>query len=208
MKKVVCPACGMVNLERFITFPHCAACGARLSDAAPPRVPFWKRPLSAPLWATTLGLCCAGLGVAGILVARETRRLEEKRMVVYAQIPRRLSVGEVGVLRFGLDGIETPSGGREGFDDINLRLPAALLQNFVLVSISPPPRVRTARGAGLYFDFGRMENDQPLSISLRARRAGTHRLTFLLTASGWEPFEWRGNLNVRSARQVALKASN
>lgn len=211
MKKVVCPACGLVNLEKFVTFPHCAACGALLSSDFSERAPIWKRPVNALLWATILGLCCAGLGVAGILAARETRRSEEKSLIVYVQTPRHLSVGQSGQLLVALDSVETATATAREFDDLQLRFPLALLQDFAPISISPRPRRQIARGQGMYLEFGHIERDQPLSLTLRPRRAGTQRFTLSLLARDFAPFEWRGTFRVSpraATRNAARGASN
>jgi hypothetical protein len=216
MKKVVCPACGLVNLEKFVTFPHCAACGALILDAPAERASFWKRPVNAVLWALILGLCCAGLGVAGILTARETRRLETKTLVVYTQTPRRLRVGRVAQLRLGLDSVEEGAITDRTFQNLQLRLPLSMLKNFAIVSISPAPQTKIERGNSIYFNFGAVQRDQPLFIALRPRRAGLHRIAFSLFARDFSSFDWRGSFEVGAEsgsaalpqRQKARGASN
>lgn len=196
MKKVVCPACGLVNLERFVTYPHCAACGARLTDAPDETVPLWKRPVSAPLWATAIGFCCVGLGLAGILAARETRVAEEKLLVVYVQTPQRLRVGQAGQLRLGLDAVEGGAVSRGLFQELQVRLPDALFENFTLLSIVPTPQNRIRRRNGVYLEFGRMERDQSIVIALRARRAGLHPVAFSLYARDFPPLQWRSKVQI------------
>ncbi len=203
MKKVVCPACGLVNLEKFVTFPHCAACGALILDAPAERAPLWKRPVNAVLWALILGLCCAGLGVAGILTARETRRLESRTLIVYTQTPRHLAIGRVAQLRLGLDSVEAGAIANSAFEDLQLRLPLNVLKNFAVVSISPTPQAKVVRGNAMYFDFGDVERDQPVLIALRPRRAGVYRFTFSLFARDFSIFEWRGNLQVSAPPTLA-----
>lgn len=203
MKKVVCPACGLVNLEKFVTFPHCAACGALILDAPAERAPLWKRPVNAVLWALILGLCCAGLGVAGILTARETRRFETKTLVVYTQSPRNLRVGQLAQLRLALDSVEAGAITDRTFEDLQLRLPLSLLKNFAIVSISPTPRSKIVRGSGMYFDFGAVQRDQPLSITLRPRRTGNHRIAFSLVARDFSPFDWRGSFEIAARTDAA-----
>ncbi len=195
MKKVVCPACGLVNLEKFVTYPHCAACGAPLADAPDEKLPLWKRPLSAPLWATVLGLCCAGLGVAGILATRETRLPEDKQLVVYVQTPRHLRVGQVGQVQLGLDSVEE-EGASGDLNDLQLRLPSSLLRDFVVASIAPMPRGQFQRRNGIYFDFGDVKRSQIILISLRARRAGTRRIAFSLYARDFPRLQWGGALQI------------
>lgn len=209
MKKVVCPACGLINLEKFVTFPHCAACGARLSGESAPRTTVWKRPVSAPLWATILGLCCAGLGVLGILTARETRRVEPKPLRAYVQLPRRLTVGQKSWLRIAIETTDADATrGAESaapFEDVNLRFPRELLENFALVLISPKPDAIRSAGSGRYFSFRRLEREQSLGILLRPRRAGTQRMSLTIDARNCLPLELRGIFEVSAAPQKRPK---
>lgn len=199
MKKVICPACGMVNLEKFVTFPHCAACGASLSEAPHEQTPVWQRPVDAILWAMVLGLCCVALAVAGILTARETRRIEERTLVVYVQIPRHLRIGQKSQLRVGLDSVEANNGVSPAFPGLQMRLPQAFFRDFTLVSISPTPRSKVVRGNATYFEFGNLPRDQLLVLSFLPRRSGLSRLAFSLGALGFSNFDWRGNLEVVAA---------
>ncbi|PQV63408.1 hypothetical protein B1R32_11263 [Abditibacterium utsteinense] len=200
MKKVVCPACGLINLEKFVTFPHCAACGALLSGESAPHTTVWKRPVSAPLWAMILGLCCAGLGVLGILTARETRRVEEKQLLAYVGLPRRMTVGRVSGLRISLDTTDADAvASAAPFEDVRLRFPRALFGDFVLLSISPVPDAVTSQGSGRYFHFSRLARDQPLGVLLRPLRAGTHHLSMTLNARECLPLELRGTFQVEPA---------
>jgi hypothetical protein len=194
MKKVICPACGMVNLEKFVTFPHCAACGGPLAGASDAPVAFWRRPVNALLWAMTLGLCCVGLAVAGILTARETRRYEEKTLIVYVQTPRHLKVGRACKLRLGLDAVQNTVGTDPTFQNLQLRIPLAFQKDFTLISISPAPGSRVVRGNGIYFDFGNVAREQNLALTFVPRRAGTLRLDFSLTAFEFTQFDWRSSL--------------
>jgi len=199
MKKVVCPACGLVNLEKFVTFPHCAACGALLLADSAEHVPIWKRPVNAVLWAVIVGICCAALGVAGILTARETQRLEVKTLIVYPQIPRKLRVGRLSQFRLGLDALEAGGAHSRVFEELQLRLPLDVLKEFAFYSVSPVPRRTTVRGNAMYFDFGTVEREQPILIRFRPRRAGTYRITFSLLASSFTPYQWRGVFQVGAA---------
>ncbi len=209
MKKVVCPACGLINLEKFVTFPHCAACGALLSGESAPRATVWKRPVSAPLWATILGLCCAGLGVLGILTARETRRVEQKPLRAYVQLPRRLVVGQKSWLRIAIETTEAESArsaeNAAPFQDVSLRFPRDLLKNFALVLISPKPDAIRSEGNGRYFIFRRFERDQTLGIVLRPRRAGTQRMSLTIDARDCLPLELRGIFEISPAPRKGIK---
>lgn len=203
MKKVVCPACGLINLEKFVTFPHCAGCGATLSEQPVPRVSVWRRPVSAPLWATILGLCCAGLGVIGILTARETRRVEQNQLRAYVQLPRHVVVGRLTWIRIALEtrDLDFPPGQDNAapFEDVRLRFPRALLQSFALVKVQPIPDAITNAGSGRYFYFRRLSREQTLGILLRPRRAGTQRMELTVNARECLPLQLRGIFEVDPA---------
>jgi len=63
VKKIVCPRCGAVNLEKFVTFPHCAGCSALLPlwGDAPARAgaSLLRRPLRVGFWMSLVGLALA-----------------------------------------------------------------------------------------------------------------------------------------------------
>lgn len=207
MNKVVCEECGLVNLDKFVTFPHCAGCGAHLPQTMPTAVAFWRRPVRAPMWATIIGLCCVGLGVLGLAVTRETRRVEEKALVVYAAVPRRISLGQIAVVRLQLDTVEGDSGASSTpFGAVRLRLPGQMFRDFEVLSISPSPTSRSTAGSGRYFMWDELGLDQPISLLVRPRRSGELRLGLRLSARDFSPFEMRRNIAV--ARRAAPVVPN
>ncbi len=204
MKKVVCPACGLINLEKFVTFPHCAACGAQLSGADAEHVSTWKRPVGVPLWATIIGLCCVALSVLGILTARETSRVDQKQLLAYVQVPRHMVVGQKSWLRFTLDTTEGDftlgSGSATNLESVSLRFSSALLRNFDFVRIYPTPDSDRTSGNARYFQFQSIERDEPIKILLKARRAGTHRMVMTVNARGCLALDQPGTLEVVPAK--------
>lgn len=207
MNKVVCANCGLVNLEKFVTFPHCAACGAHLPQATPEKVEFWRRPVRAPVWASAIGVCCAALGILGAVVTRESRPAPEKQLVVYMQLPRRVPVGQNGALQLGLDTLDDEAeSGAVPFQNVRLRLERQALVHFALVSIAPPPDARTALGNGRYFEWNQIRRDQPIRLTVRPRQEGEHRLNLRLLARGFMAFEMRYVID--ATRRVPLSVPN
>lgn len=197
MNKIVCGVCGLVNLEKFVTFPHCAGCGAHLPEATPAAVGFWRRPVHAPMWASVIGLCCVALGVLGLAITRETRRAEEKPLVVYVALPHQVSLGQNAVLQLTLDTVEGDSNASSApFQAVRLRLPGQTFSDFRLLSISPPPTSRSAAGSGRYFLWNELRRDQPIRLLVRPRRSGERRLGLMLSARGFSSFEMRRTLSV------------
>ncbi|MBW3634902.1 MAG: hypothetical protein KY445_00375, partial [Armatimonadetes bacterium] len=183
--------------DKFVTFPHCAGCGAHLPQVAPQTVGFWRRPVRAPMWATVIGLCCVALGVLGLAVTRETRRVEEKPLVVYAAVPRRISLGQNAVVRLQLDTVEGDSGASSApFEAVRLRLPGQTFRDFAVLSISPPPVSRSIAGSGRYFMWDELSLEQPISLLVRPRRSGELRLGLMLSARDFSPFEMRRSVTV------------
>ncbi|HEX9996670.1 MAG TPA: hypothetical protein VGB45_05975 [Abditibacterium sp.] len=203
MKKVLCNGCGLMNLEKFVTFPHCAACGALLREAVPhPFLQFWRKPLGTPLWAAVVGVCGAGLGIFGIAVVRETRRVDEKSLVVYAQVPRRFTSTQNAQVSFALDTTEASnSSTMPEWSDVRLRLSRTTLQNFAFVRVTPAYYVET-QGSGKYLIFKRLARDEQISLLLRPRRAGTARLELTFYVRDFAPFPWRSSIQTAAKQPV------
>lgn len=201
MLKTVCPRCGLVNLDRFVTFPHCAGCDALLPAA--PVASVWQRSLNAPLWATLIGLCCAGVGVVGLSIARETRPTEQRALVVYGQMPQQIELRQLCAVQLTLDTTDSQpsSGGLSSrgapLEDVRLRVPRAVREAFVLTMVSPPSETRAATGSGHYFIWSQLPRNQTLRVWLRPRRAGTQRVALSLFVRDYKPFEFRAWVRVK-----------
>ncbi len=149
------------------------------------------------MWATVIGLCCVALGVLGLAVTRETRRVEEKNLVVYAGVPHRMSLGRNAVLRLQLDTVEGDSGDSSApFEAVRLRMSGQTFRDFQVLSISPPPDSRSVAGSGRYFLWDELGLDQPIQLLVRPRRSGELRLGLMLSARDFLPFEMRRSIAV------------
>lgn len=199
MKRVVCDGCGLVNLEGFTTFPRCAACGAHLPEETAPSL--WKRPVRSVYWTALLGLgIVSALGGVSLLW-NDTRPLESEMLLIYAQMPQQAAPDGFIYARFALDSTEVPS--PETFNDVRLRLPRSLFDNFRLIRISPTPARRRATGGGLYFEWKRLEREKAITLVLSPRRLGKHEWRVSLYARGYHPFQRRGQVEISA--QNALR---
>jgi hypothetical protein len=198
MKKVVCPACGLVNLEKFVTYPHCAGCGTvLLMVASVSPTSFWKQPLRAPMWATVIALCCTAVGILGIAIARETGHIAERQLTVYAQMPRQITAKRPATVRLVLDSVAGDSETNlSEFEFVELRVPKRVEENFSIVSITPLPDRMVASRLGTVFEFDKLQRDNPIHLLLLARRPGSHRLIFSLFVNNFTPFHFRRTVPV------------
>lgn len=199
MKKVLCQMCGLMNLEKFVTYPHCAGCGTRLAETTTPTAfDRWKRPLGAPLWATFLGLCCAGLGYWGITIARETGHAEQKQLLAYVQLPRDIYAGQTTSIELLLDIADAEGRQVRTFDDVRLRFPSSLSKDYALIGFTPSGRIQR-EGSGQYLVFDSLPRDESIVVTLRPRRAGKLPLSLGLFARDFTPYIYNGSLVVTRA---------
>ena len=198
MKRVVCSACGLVNLEKFVTFPHCAGCGALLSTAATQKSSLWRQPLRAPMWATVVALCCAAVGFLGISIARETGRPVERPLIVYAQIPRQMTAGKPALMQFVLDTMSGDGENLDEFESVQLRISHGIDRDFEVVGLMPAPDHTFSVGAGTTFEYERLRRDEAIQLLLSARRPGQHRLSLSVFVIDFTPFHFRRMVPVKA----------
>ena len=195
MKKIVCPRCGVVNLEKFVTFPHCAGCSALLPGAREPqRASIWRRPLRVGFWASLVGIALAGAVALSFSVSEPG---EPQQLILYAQLPRQARLGEVLVCRLGIDSVG--SGGREAasLNEVSWRLARSNERDWSVVSVSPapdspPPSLRRAGWV-----YRRWPIEQRWTLRLRARARGQRPLAIIANASEHFPVQWRTIVTVR-----------
>ncbi len=194
MKRIVCAACGLVNLEKFLSFPHCAACGALLPQRQPARWRvFWRRPIPTLYFALAIGGGLSALAVGVISIARETRVRVGKPLLVYARLPRTLAPGQIGVASLTLDSAEeNPDANFEG---VQLRLGRDTLRDLSVVAIKPPPKRVEVRGNGRYYGWDALPRGTQVQLSFKARKPnGNLRLRATLGATDYVPFEARATI--------------
>ena len=195
MKKVVCARCGLVNLDKFVSFPHCAACGALLPQQAPPRWrKVWRRPVKPIYWMLAVG---SGLGILGLAIAsiaRETRFIGDKALLVYARIPREVAFGQTVTAQFTLDSaLENPD---NTFENVSLRLSRVTQNEFVIVKVQPAPASTGMRGVGMYYEWDELPRNSAIQLSLspRAKKTGILQLHATLWAAQYQQFAVRATI--------------
>ena len=202
MKRIVCEACGLVNLEKFVSFPHCAACGARLPQRPPARWrTFWRRPVPTLYFALAIGGGLSALAWGVISIARETRERTGKSLLVYSRLPRAVAAGQTGVASFTLDSAEENPDAK--FTGVQLRLGRQTLQDLSVVAVKPPPQTIEVRGSGRYYIWDSLPRGARVQLLFRARQpSGKLRLRTALGATDYVPFEARATVAQTPANQV------
>jgi hypothetical protein len=187
MKKIVCPSCGKVNFEAFVTFPQCAECGALLPDAQElePQS-FWRRPVGTLWWISLLGAAAVAVAVAVTLLGHA--EIEQDQLLVYGILQRHLHVGSQTVMQLTLDTVSEGNVLRKPtLENVELRIPHELLKSWTLVSMEPPPKSIYKRGNGTYYRLGDLEVNTVIFLTWRAREAGDYRFTLNIFADNHEP---------------------
>ncbi len=173
MKKVRCPRCYVVNLERFVTFPYCAGCGAHLptgkDEAAHHSA--WRRPLGVALWTSLFGVTLLALFAA--VRVFDVPFAQTPDVSATGSAPRRVIVGDEFALRLT---IEPSEGTKEGqtLHAMQLRVLQSSLAGLTLLEIQPPPDAIVERGQARYFEYATFSVEQPVRLRLRATKPG-HR---------------------------------
>lgn len=205
MKKIRCPQCAVINLEKFVTFPYCAGCGALLpqAPAAGTPVTLWRRPLGPLLWVTAIG--CAVGGLVAVSTSFNRTSPEPGHIIIYGQAPQSTPLHGLLTLRLTVDTIESPTARDKMLLDVKLRLTDQWLHQFRFVSLLPPPDAVTSRGSGHYYHYKSLARDTPLKLTLRALQPGAHRLKAVIYAQQQYPGNFRALIKVTPARKLRLK---
>jgi hypothetical protein len=198
VKKIVCPRCGAINLEKFVTYPNCAGCNALLPVAkAPVPDPFWRRRVSGWIWATLLG--GAGLSVlAAVVFYFQSSVSEFGQLLIYGSAPRRVAWQQTFVCQITLDTINegaSPSSGR--LNNVRMRLPHRTDRAFEVIRIDPAADGETVSGAGHYFNFESLPVDSPIKISLRPLLAGRQNIAITVHADSHYSAQYSVVVNVQ-----------
>jgi hypothetical protein len=205
VKKIVCPSCGLVNLEKFVTFPFCAACGAHLPEKEPTKFrSFLVQPVKPLYWALSVSFGLAILAISALGIALETRDRSEKSLLIYAQTPRRVAEDGLIYSSFTLDTIEEyPT---NTFSDVRLRFAKETLQRFELVAFIPPPSRRERFGSGQYYLWPKLKRAEAVKIVLAPKNTGDLPFRFMVYARDHLPLQARNAITV-SKEDLARRAS-
>lgn len=198
MKKIVCPRCGAVNLEKFLSFPNCAGCATRLpQDKTPPIDPFWRRPLRLWLWLVLVG--GVAIGALGGAAWFQTEPPQFAQLLVYGRVPNPVTVGRTFVCRLTLDEVFDSSPSRR-FRNVRVRLPSSPDAIFDVLSMTPAPDQKINLGVARYFQFRELGNGSTLALTLRTRQAGEHRLSIVVHADAHYSAHYRSTVTVQARR--------
>jgi len=214
MRKIPCPRCGAINLEKFVTFPHCANCGTLLpsQEAQPQAARTWQRPLKPLLWIAVLG--CATLGLVLAATLFEATPQEDGQVVIYGQSARATQVGHLMSTQFTVDTIDATAPRSENtLRAVNLRVPRDFFDRFDFAALDPLPDEVTDRGSGRYFSYAELPRETRLQLTARARQAGRYRLHIQIYAADYTPGEYRTTIVVepnagKKAKKTVLKTGD
>ena len=175
MKKIRCARCSVVNLEGFVSYPNCAACGARLPEPIEEKVAIWRRPLRTSVWASVLGVAIllVLLGAANWL---RNDVETESRLVVMTQHQMSVRAGEPLPVALHVDAVDIAARQSDApLRNVRLRIPLKTLQIFHLVNLQPVPDLVYDAGRARYFSYRRRERASEIVITMRALRLGRQK---------------------------------
>lgn len=173
MKKVRCPRCYVVNLERFVTFPYCAGCGARLptGDGEAAAHSAWRRPLGVALWTSLFGVTLLALFAAVRVFEVPLSRTPD--VSATGSAPHRVVVGDEFALRLNIEAAEGTKRNQK-LRAMQLRVLQSSLEDLTLLEIQPPPDAIVDRGNARYLEYSTFSADHTVNLRLRATQPG-HR---------------------------------
>jgi hypothetical protein len=190
MKKVVCPSCGKVNFEAFVTYPYCAGCGALLPDAKEtlPKS-FWRRPVGTLWWISLLGAAAVAVAISVTLLGHAD--VEQDQLLVYGNLQRHMHVGSQTVMQLTLDTVSEGNVlSKPSLKNVEMRIPSELLKSWTLVSIEPVPKSTFRRGNGVYYQLGDLDINTNIFLTWRASKAGEYRFTLNFFADNHDPVRY------------------
>lgn len=201
MRKINCPHCGVVNLEEFVTYPHCAGCGVRISQEADKRESFLRRPVATLLWVSVLG----ALAVLLLMLAPRLEKQPEQmgRAVIHGNTSRQVNADELVYINLIVDGLGEPQVQRKApLRGVKIRMPWPAFDSFRFIELDPKPEAIVSHGKGRYFEYGDMERNTSIMLTLRALRPGEHQLHFVIYADGHQPGEFYSRVKVKTKPSI------
>ena len=199
MQKIRCPRCGVVNLEKFLTYPQCAGCGGTLPVPKTSAAPFWKRPLGVLWWIPLIGGAIIGLVVAASFLTVPVE--DNARILIYGNASRRVVVNQTVVVTMTLDAVaETRAQRRAPLQNVKLRLPRSLFKNFAFVSLDPQPDEVLMTSGGRYLQYRELPREAALRLRLYALHPGRYRVQTDFYADEHAPGEFAFTVVVAPAK--------
>ena len=186
MQKIRCPRCGVVNLEKFVTYPQCAGCGSTLPSPRESPLPFWRRPLGASLWVSVIGIAMVGIVIATSFLSSPPEN--EAQLVIYGNMPQRVQLQQTVIINLTIDAVgESSSQQRALLQNVKVRLPRTLFKKFAFVSLEPKPDTITSTTDGRYFQYDFLPRETTLKLRLYARSIGQQRARAAVYADDHSP---------------------
>ena len=167
MRKSVCVACGLVNLESFPSFPLCEGCGARLPQRKRrPLLDWTQRPVKTLVWAFCMGAGVATFALLSVGIARETR-LRDRGLLLVAPSIIPDAKAERGAFVLSLRVGTSDPGDREPIRNLRLRLNQSDSRQSALSVVSPLPSAIQTLGKGQYFVWNEFAPRQIIKVKLK-----------------------------------------
>jgi hypothetical protein len=195
VKKIVCPQCGAINLEKFVTFPNCAGCSALLPLAREPaRASIWRRPLRVGFWASLVGVALAGVMALSFSAAEPN---DPAHLVLYAQASRQISLDGVLVCSLSLEAVRADGRDAGALREVAWQVARRVERDWIVVSVSPRPDSRSERGVKVAWIYSQWPSEERWVLRLRPRARGRHAIAISANAPGHFPVQWKANVTVR-----------
>jgi len=199
LKKIRCARCSVVNLEGFVSYPYCAACGALLATDTEETLPLWRRPIRTAVWASLLGVAIL---VLAIIAANGLRHDVENEAGIIVLTPREAQVraGEPFMIQLRVEAMD-PAGhySEEPLRGVRLRIVRKTLQRFQLVQLMPQPDQEYIVGPARYFTYEKLERGTNVTLVLRALRLGRQQFAARLYSDNQTSDAIEVDIRVRAA---------
>ena len=188
MKKIVCPHCGTINLEKFVTYPHCAGCSALLGKSAiAPRAVWWRRRVRAGWWAAGLGgaiLLLVALGLS------ETDVRQNGPLVPFPQVPRKAKVGQTLDCHLSFNAVRDNGTSPQQLQNLRLRFGRNFEKQWQIVAIMPAPDSDKRTIAGRVLQYESWPIEAVWRVQLRARETGSQKFMVSIDAKDFLAFQY------------------
>jgi hypothetical protein len=206
VKKIICPQCGAVNLEKFVTYPHCAGCSLLLSsegEGPGEALSLWQKPLRVGLWASLLG--AALLGIVAV-ATREIGEQEAEQLLIFGAAPRRASTTQSVTCRLNFDALEAPA--PQHLRELRLVMARSFGQDWKLLEVRPPPDNVQSDGGRTILLYNSWPIDETCVLQLRPRGGGARRIRLIASASGYDAVQWRATVVVSAQSRAQVGRVN
>lgn len=195
MKKIRCPQCSVINLERFITYPHCAGCGTLLANeevhAKVEKVPTMRQPLKPVLWATLFAIAVVAVGLF-LARAMTIAAATPGQLVIYGRMTRVTGMGKMITADLTVDATGNDVARRDAeLTGVKLRISERFFNDFKYMGLEPKPDRQMSSGSGRYYYYSHL----PLNTRLQLKVQPLHAGQFLFESSVYADEQYAGDFN-------------